>query len=60
VNPVWNKEELPGQWKESYCTSSQKGWQLTVIIIVGYHCWREVLYNILIEFAVPMKLSHVD
>jgi hypothetical protein len=25
VNPVWNKEELPGQWKESYCTSSQKG-----------------------------------
>jgi hypothetical protein len=22
---VWNKEELPVQWKESYCTNSQKG-----------------------------------
>jgi hypothetical protein len=26
VNSVWNKEELPDQWKESYyCTNSQKG-----------------------------------
>jgi hypothetical protein len=25
INSVWNKEELPDQWKESYCTSSQKG-----------------------------------
>jgi hypothetical protein len=26
INSVWNKEELPDQWKESYyCTSVQKG-----------------------------------
>jgi hypothetical protein len=27
INSVWNKEELPDQWKESiyYCTSSQNG-----------------------------------
>jgi hypothetical protein len=27
INSVWNKEELPDQWKVSmyYCTSSQKG-----------------------------------
>jgi hypothetical protein len=22
---IWNKEELPQQWKESYCTNLQKG-----------------------------------
>jgi hypothetical protein len=28
INSVWNNEELPDQWKESYyCTSSQNGLQ---------------------------------
>jgi hypothetical protein len=25
-NFVWNKEELPDEWKAYYCTSSQEGW----------------------------------
>jgi hypothetical protein len=25
INSIWNKEELPDQWKEYYCTSSQEG-----------------------------------
>jgi hypothetical protein len=28
INSVWNKEELPDQWKES------------VVIIMGYHCYQ--------------------
>jgi hypothetical protein len=26
INPIWNKEELPDQWKEA--------------VIVGYHCYQ--------------------
>jgi hypothetical protein len=39
INSVWNKEELPDQWKESIIVPIHK-WviKLTVIIIVGYRC----------------------
>jgi hypothetical protein len=42
INSVWSKEELPDQWKEfCYYTNSQKSVRkLTVIIIVGYHCYQ--------------------
>jgi hypothetical protein len=25
IHSIWNKEEMPDQWKESYCTSLQGG-----------------------------------
>jgi hypothetical protein len=38
---VWNKEELPHQWKESIIVPVQKRViKLTVIIIMGYHCYQ--------------------
>jgi hypothetical protein len=38
ISSIWNKEE---EWKEYYCTSSEKNvTKLTVIIIVGYHCYQ--------------------
>jgi hypothetical protein len=38
-NCIWNKEELPEQWKESVIVPfHKKGVELTVIIIMGYHC----------------------
>jgi hypothetical protein len=41
TNSVWNKEELPDQWKESIIELVHKnGDKLTVIIIVGYHCYQ--------------------
>jgi hypothetical protein len=38
INSVWNKEELPDQWKEYQFT--KRVTKLTVIIIVGYHCYQ--------------------
>jgi hypothetical protein len=41
ITSIWNKEELPKQWKESIIVPVQKrGLKLTVIIIVGYHCYQ--------------------
>jgi hypothetical protein len=41
TNSIWNKEEVPEQWKDCYFTSSQKREiKLTVIIIVGYNCYQ--------------------
>jgi hypothetical protein len=41
INSVWNKEELPDQWKESIIVPVTKRLtKLTVIIIVGYHCYQ--------------------
>jgi hypothetical protein len=41
INSVWNKEELPDQWKESVIVPIHKnGDKLTVIIIMGYHCYQ--------------------
>jgi hypothetical protein len=36
VNSVWNREELPDQWKEL----TRRVTKLTVIIIVGYQCYK--------------------
>jgi hypothetical protein len=36
INSIWNKEELPDQWKESIIVPVHKK-ELTVVIIVGYH-----------------------
>jgi hypothetical protein len=39
LNCIWNKEELPDQWKESIIVPvHKKGHKLNVIIIVGYRC----------------------
>jgi hypothetical protein len=41
VNSIWNKEELPDNWKESVIVLIQKrGLKLTIMIIVGYHCFQ--------------------
>jgi hypothetical protein len=41
INSVWNKEELPDQWKESILNQfTKRVIKLTVIIIVGYHCFQ--------------------
>jgi hypothetical protein len=41
INSVWNKEKLPDQWKESIIVPIKKRViKLTVIIIVGYHCYQ--------------------
>jgi hypothetical protein len=42
INLIWNKEELPDQVEGVYyCTHSEKRViKLTVIIIVGYHCYN--------------------
>jgi hypothetical protein len=41
INYIWNKEELPDQWKESiFVPIHKKVTKLTVIIIVGYHCYQ--------------------
>jgi hypothetical protein len=41
INYIWNKEELPGQWKESIIVPLHKKSNKTdCIIIVGYHCYQ--------------------
>jgi hypothetical protein len=41
INSIWNKEELPDQWKESIIAPvHKKVIKLTVIIIVEYHCYQ--------------------
>jgi hypothetical protein len=41
INSVWNKKELPDQWKESIIVPvHKKVIKLTVVIIVGYHCYQ--------------------
>jgi hypothetical protein len=41
INSVWNKEELPDQWKESIIVPVyKKGIKLTVAILVGYRCYQ--------------------
>jgi hypothetical protein len=57
INSVWNKEELPDQWKESIIVPvHKKGIKLTVIIIVGYHCYQlhnKIVSNILLSRLGP-------
>jgi hypothetical protein len=41
ITPIWNKEEMPDKWKESIIVPIHNtGEKLTVIIIVGYHCYQ--------------------
>jgi hypothetical protein len=41
VNSIWNKDELPNQWKEFIIVPIQKRvTRLTVIIILGYHFFQ--------------------
>jgi hypothetical protein len=42
INSVWNKKELPDQWEESIIVlvRKKKVTKLTLIIIVGYHCYQ--------------------
>jgi ABC-type glycerol-3-phosphate transport system permease component len=41
INSIWNKEKLPNQWKESIILRVQiTVIKLTVVIIVGYHCYQ--------------------
>jgi hypothetical protein len=38
INSIWNKEELPDQWKECIIVRIQKRViRLSIIIIMGYH-----------------------
>jgi hypothetical protein len=39
IKLIWNKEELPHQWKELIVVPiHKKGAELTVVIIKAYHC----------------------
>jgi hypothetical protein len=41
INSIWNKEELPDQWKESIIVPiHKKGYKTDCNIIVGYHCYE--------------------
>jgi hypothetical protein len=40
INSVWNKEELPDHWKEPILSVHKRVTKLTVIIIMGYHCYQ--------------------
>jgi hypothetical protein len=42
TNSVWNKEELPDQWKESYhyTNSQNSAIKLAAIMIMRYHCYQ--------------------
>jgi hypothetical protein len=41
INYIWNKEELPDQWKEPINVPiKRKVIKLTVVIIMGYHCYQ--------------------
>jgi hypothetical protein len=41
INSVWNKEEMPDQWKEyTIVQFTKRVIKLTVIIIERYHCYQ--------------------
>jgi hypothetical protein len=53
---IWNKEELPQQWKESIIVPIHKKGNKTDCNNYYDSVNREVLYNILLEFGIPKKL----
>jgi hypothetical protein len=38
INPIWNKGEVPQQWKESIIILTVV--KLTVVIVEEYHCYQ--------------------
>jgi hypothetical protein len=40
INSIWNKVELPDQWKESVIVPVHKKGNKNVVIIMGYHCYQ--------------------
>jgi hypothetical protein len=40
INSIWNKEELPDQWKVSIIVPVHKKADKTVVIIVGFHSYQ--------------------
>jgi hypothetical protein len=40
INSIWNKEELPDQWRDSIILQIHKTGDKTVIIIVAYQCYQ--------------------
>jgi hypothetical protein len=41
INSVWNKEELPDQWKKSIIVPvHKKGDKTDCNVYVGYHCYQ--------------------
>jgi hypothetical protein len=59
INSVWNKEELPDQWKEFIIVPVHKKCEkkLTVIIIVGCYSYQlhTKCYQLLIRFSVFVR-----
>jgi hypothetical protein len=40
INSIWNKEELPHQWKEPVIVPIYKKGDKVVVIIEAYHCYQ--------------------
>jgi hypothetical protein len=41
INSIWNREELPHQWKDSIIVPfKRRAIKLTAIIFVGSHCYQ--------------------
>jgi hypothetical protein len=41
VHSIWNKEELSDQWRSLLPYQfTRRGIELTVVIIMGYHCYQ--------------------
>jgi len=67
IYSIWNKEELPEQWKESIIVRILRRVIKQTVVIRQHHLFtdfkkaydsvrREVVCNILIEFGIPMEL----
>jgi hypothetical protein len=57
INSIWNKAELPDQWKESVIVPVHKRvTKLNVIIIVGYNCYQLHTDQLLIRIK-PRRLD---
>jgi hypothetical protein len=52
INSMWNKEELPEQWKESIIAPIYKMGDKSDCSIVGYHCCQ------LPTKFYPISISH--
>jgi hypothetical protein len=58
ITSIWNKEELPDQWKESIILPVlKKGDKLAVVIIVGFHCYQ-IIQNVIQYPTLKVKSIH--